>query len=219
MPILGLSSATKIISLGLLDGERVLLETTLAQVQAEKIMFYVEQSGVNPKQIQAVAVAVGPGSYSGLRGGLAAAKSLAQALNIPLVGVSTLEAIACNLIDIEGTMAVVLDARADEYNFALFGAAEGKLKRLTDDLVLKIDRMLDWLSKISGKIYLVGNLKDIKNKLSGKNFSFAEEVHSHPYGINVARLGQEKISSGRTDDPLTLVPQYSHQPNIREFKS
>jgi tRNA threonylcarbamoyladenosine biosynthesis protein TsaB len=84
-----------------------------------------------------VAVAVGPGSYSGLRGGLAVAKTLAQTLKVPLAGISTLEAIAYNLINVEGTMAVILDAKADEYNFALFGASRGKLKRLTGDMVLK----------------------------------------------------------------------------------
>lgn len=220
MRILGISSATKIVSIGLIDDEKVLAETMVSDIQAERIMFYVKEAGVEPKQIEGVAVAVGPGSYSGLRGGLATAKSLAQTLNVPLVGVSTLEAIAYNLVDIEGTMAVILDAKADEYNFALFGA-KGKLKRLTDDLVLKLDHMIDKLSKITGEIYLVGNLTGIRDRVSGikENFHFAEDVHCHPYGVNVAKLGLLKIKAGQTDDPLKLVPHYSHKPNIREFKS
>lgn len=219
MRILGLSSATKVISIGLVDEEKVLAETTVADIQAEKIMFYVKEAGIEPKQIEGVAVAVGPGSYSGLRGGLATAKSLAQTLNVPLMGISTLEAIAYNLIDIQGTMAVVLDARADEYNFALFGASGGKLKRLTDDLVLRLVHMVDMLKKITGEIYLVGNLKGLKDfgRWTLDNFHFAEEVHSHPYGINVARLGMLKIKSGETSDPLKLVPNYSHKPSFKEF--
>jgi len=137
-------------------------------------------------------------------------------LKVPLVGISTLEAIAYNFIDIEGTMAVILDARADEYNFALFGASQGKLKRLTDDLVLKLDVLLDRLSRISGDIWLVGNIKDIN--IGRENFHFAGEAHSHPYGINVAKLGLLKIKIGEIDDPLKLIPRYSHKPNIREFK-
>ena len=218
MRVLGISSATKVISIGLVDEDKVLAETTVADIRAEKVILYINEAGIKPEQIEGVAVAQGPGSYSGLRGGLAAAKSLAQTLDVPLVGVSTLSAIAYNLIEIEGTMAVILDAKSDDYNFALFGATGGKLKRLTDDLVLPINKIIEKLSKITGEIYLAGNLKAVSGKLKGPNFHFAEDLHSHPYGINVARLGLLEIKGGKTEDPLKLVPQYSHQPNIREFK-
>lgn len=216
MRILGISSATEIISVGLLEDQKVLAETTLADIRAEKIIFYVKEAGIEPSQIDGVAVAIGPGSYSGLRGGLATAKSLVQTLNVPIVGIPTLEAIAYNLIDIEGTMAVMLDAKLDEYNFALFGVSQGKLKRITDDLVMKLDVLRDRLLSISGNIWLVGNTKEIKD-LKGENYHFAEEIHSHPYGMNVARLGLERIKAGQGDDPLKLTPQYSHKPNIREY--
>lgn len=219
MKVLGISSATKVISIGLIDNEKVVVETTVQDIRAEKIILYLSEAGVKPEQIEGVAVAQGPGSYSGLRGGLATAKSLAKTLAVPLVGVSTLEVIAYNLVDIEGTMAVILDAKRDEYNFALFGAYQGKLKRLTDDLVVPIDKIAAKFAKISGEIHLVGNLKEIEDKLKGSNFHFAEDIHSHPYGINVAKLGLQKIKAGQTADPLKLVPQYSHKPNIREYKA
>jgi len=218
MRILGISSATKVISIGLVDEDRVLAESTVADIRAEKVMQYVKEAGIGPDQIEGVAVAQGPGSYSGLRGGLAAAKTLALSLEVPLAGVSTLAAIAYNLVDIEGAMAVVLDAKADEHNFALFGAHQGKLRRLTDDLVLQIDKMADKLSKISGEIHLAGRVEGIRGKVKGGNFHFADDIHSHPYGINVARLGLLKIKAGETADPLKLTPQYSHKPNIREFR-
>ncbi|MBI5400246.1 tRNA (adenosine(37)-N6)-threonylcarbamoyltransferase complex dimerization subunit type 1 TsaB [Candidatus Saganbacteria bacterium] len=218
MKILGLSSATKIISVGLIDDGQLLAETTIADLHAEKLLFYVQEAGITPEQIEAIAVAQGPGSYSGLRGGLSTAKTLAQTLNVPLVGVSTLEAIAYNLIDISGTIAVVLDAKSDDFNFALFGADQGKLKRLTADIILPISQIVDKFSKISGEIHLVGNTVLLKEKLISTNYHFAPEIHSHPYGINVARIGLDLIKSGEKADLLTLVPQYSHQPNIREFK-
>ena len=218
MKILGISSATKVISIGLIDEDRLLVETTVSDIRAERILFYIKEAGIEPDQIEGIAVAQGPGSYSGLRGGLAVAKSLAETLKVPLAGVSTLEAIAYNLVDIEGTMAVVLDAKRDEFNFALFGADQGKLKRLTDDLVMPLGKIVDKLSKISGKIHLAGNTVELKKKLSGKNFIFAEDIHSQPYGINVARLGLAKINAGETADPQKFVPKYSHMPNIRVFK-
>jgi len=211
MKIFGISSATKIVSIGLIDEDKVLVETTVSDMRAERILLYAKEAGIEAKQIEGVAVAVGPGSYSGLRGGLATAKTLAQTLNIPLVGIPTLEAIAYNLIDKfphqnfwcgnkEGTIAVILDAKRDEYNFALFSASGGVLKRLTDDLVMKMDQIEEKLAAISGEVHL------------------AKGSNAHPYGINVAKLGLLKIKAKEISDPLKLIPQYSHTPNIREYK-
>jgi len=218
MRILGISSATKVISLGLINDGQLLVETTLADCRSERIAFYIKEAGILPEQIEGIAVAIGPGSYSGLRGGLATAKTMAQSLNVSLVGVPTLDAIAYNLADIEGTMAVILDAKMDEYNFALFGASQGQIKRLTEDLALKEDHLIDKLDKISGRLWLIGKTDKLKLRLNKENFSFAEEIHSHPYGVNVARLGLLKIAAGQIDDPLRLIPHYLHQPNIIEYK-
>jgi tRNA threonylcarbamoyladenosine biosynthesis protein TsaB len=193
MPILGLSSATKVISVGLVEGDRMLAEATIEETRAEKLIPLLIEAGIKPEQIDAIAVCQGPGSYSGLRGGLAAAKSLAQVLNKPLIGVSTLAAIAYNLIDQEGTIAVMLPAKAADYNFALFKASQGKLERLTDDLVL--------------------DLVSIEERLKGLQYHKADEKML-PLGVNVAKLG----ALGKPSDPLTLTPNYSHQPNIREYK-
>ncbi|NQT30575.1 MAG: tRNA (adenosine(37)-N6)-threonylcarbamoyltransferase complex dimerization subunit type 1 TsaB [Candidatus Saganbacteria bacterium] len=220
MRILGISSATKVISIGLIENEKVLFETTVAEMRAEKIIFYVKEAKILPEQIDGVSVAQGPGSYSGLRGGLATAKSLAQTLKIPLVGVSTLSAIAYNLIDVSGTIAVVLDAKRDDYNFALFSVGKGKLNRLTDDLVCTLDGIREKISKLSGEVHLISKLDSRRIGLQNSDsFHFTEELHSHPYGINVARLGLIKIKAGEIVDPLKLVPRYSHTPNIREYKS
>ena len=218
MRILGISTAAGVASFGLIDEEKVLAEGTLSGNIAEKILFYVKEAGIEPKDIDGISVAVGPGSYSGLRAGVATAKTLAQTLSIPIVGVPTLDAIAYNFIDVQGTIAVILDARSDEYNFALFGASNGKLNRLTDDIVIKLDRLADKLKKITGNIYLAGKLSEIKERIVGDNFHFADETNSYPYGINVAKIGLALIKSGKTDDPIKLVPNYSHKPNIREYK-
>lgn len=200
MKVLGLSTATKIISFGLIDEDKVLLETTVAGMNAEKVLFYAKEAGLEPKQIEGIAVAQGPGSYSGLRGGLATAKTLAQTLKVPLVGVSTLAAIAYNLVDSEGTLAVKLDAKRDEYNFALFAANNGQLKRLTDDLVITDKKIEEFLAKVTGNLKLVDGQK------------------YHPYGVNVAKLGLLKLKAGQKADPLKMKPEYSHQPNIIAFE-
>ncbi len=192
MRVLGISSATKVISIGFIDEDKVLFDKTIAELHSEKILYYVKQKGIKPEQIDAVAVAAGPGSYSGLRGGLATAKLLAQTLNIPLVLVSTLEAIAYDQVDQDGEITVVLNAKRDEYNYAKFKAGKGQLIRLTDDLVSTMDKV------------------DIENSIVLKEIN--------PLGINIAKLGLIMLKSGQIEDPLKAIPKYSHQPNIREYK-
>ncbi|MBI5698999.1 tRNA (adenosine(37)-N6)-threonylcarbamoyltransferase complex dimerization subunit type 1 TsaB [Candidatus Saganbacteria bacterium] len=201
MAVLGISSATKMISAGLAEEGKILAEISVSGKEAftEDLMVFIDklvkESG---KKFGAVAVTQGPGAYAGLRGGLAVAKTLSQALKLPLVGVSTLEAIAYNLADITCTAAVMTDARSDEYNFALFTSNGGIIDRLTDDLVLTKERIADLLSQVKGTLI--------------------EMANSKPWAGLVAILGEKKLAQGQLDDPLRLTPRYSHMPNIREWK-
>ncbi|OGC05204.1 tRNA (adenosine(37)-N6)-threonylcarbamoyltransferase complex dimerization subunit type 1 TsaB [candidate division WOR-1 bacterium RIFOXYA12_FULL_43_27] len=192
MKILGISSATKTISVGLVDQDKLLAELTFSGLEAftEDLIVYIkkiiDESGVKP---ECIAVTEGPGAYSGLRGGMATAKTLAQVMKIPVVGVSTLEAIAYNMIDVDGTVAAVTHAKSDDYNFALFGIANREIKRLTDDLLVSKDRL-------------------------EKKLAHIKRCDGLPRGSSVAFLaqGKEKV------DLLKLHPKYSHKPNIREYK-
>jgi len=215
MAILGISSATKIISVGLVDQGRLLAELTLSGKEAftEDLILYIdkliEQSGVS---LKGIAATEGPGAYSGLRGGLATAKTLAQTLNLPIVGVSTLEAIAYNLIDIEGTILAVTDARADEFNFAAFTSKDKKLVRLTEDLVLRLDRIIELLSQVKGKLYLAGQIVEIYSQLSNTRIT---AIPAQPRGGSVAAIGENLIAEGKI--PQNVLPRYSHLPHIREW--
>ena len=164
MAVLGISSATKTISVGLAEEGKILAEISISGKEAftEDLMVYIDklitESG---KKITSISVTQGPGAYAGLRGGLAVAKTLSQALNLPLVGVSTLEAVAYNLLDITCTLAAITDARGDEYNFALFTSHAGNINRLTADLVLSSERIVDLLSQVKGDLYLAGQTSGI----------------------------------------------------------
>ena len=211
MKILGISTGTKVVSVAIVDDVETLCtaslqcEFTSSNVKSEDIVVLIDRIckdiSFDINDIEAVAVATGPGSYSGLRGGLAAAKSLAQVLNIPLAGVSTLEAIAYNFKNTECTIAVVLDAVKDANNFALFTSYSNKVRRLTDDMVVSKSRVEELLKQIKGKIFVTG------------------PEDNYAYGKNVALIGLAKIKEGKTCDFLTLTPNYSHMPNVREFRA
>jgi tRNA threonylcarbamoyladenosine biosynthesis protein TsaB len=223
MLTLGISSATKVISVGLVDGGNIFFNIIEAadKLQSENLIEYIDsllsRSGKNIKQIEAISVAQGPGSYGGLRGGLAAAKTLAQVIKVPIAGVSTLEAMAYNLIDAEGLIIAVLDAKKEEYNMALFGAGKNMINRKTEDFIISQGRLMQLAEEMPPEAMLATPVDLLRRKFANKRFKLASLSHSYPLGSNVAELGRKKILSGIKEDIFTLIPKYSHEPNIREF--
>lgn len=223
MKVLGITSAIGIVGAAVAEEHGILAECSVSSsiTQSEKLIILVEdvlkKTKIKINDIEAVAVTAGPGSYSGLRGGVAAAKGLVAALGVPIVSVSTLHAIAYNLINSKGTIAVSVNACRDDYNFALFGSDAGKLKRLTSDITVKIGKISEIFNSISGDIILAADEK-LKGKISNVNVIFAEPKNVVPWAVNVARIGIEKAKNKEFGDYLTMSPSYSHKPNIREFK-
>jgi tRNA threonylcarbamoyladenosine biosynthesis protein TsaB len=223
MSILGISSATKIISVALAENKKLLAEITTSGKEAftEDIILYIEKLvDESRSKIEGVAVTVGPGGYSGIRGGLACAKTLAQVKNLKLAAVSTLHALVYNLRDVTGTIAAITDACQDDFNFALFRSFEGNIERITDDLAIHFDRLTEVLGEVKGLLYITGATEEIFAKINGINpqTKIVATQLNIPSGFNVALIGEQLIKEGKTEDPLKLMPKYSHMPNIREFK-
>jgi tRNA threonylcarbamoyladenosine biosynthesis protein TsaB len=223
LKIIGLSSASNTIGAAVLDERGITAECTVSgpSVRSEKLIVLVEEalnrSKIKISDIDAVAVTIGPGSYSGLRGGLAAAKGLVQSLNIDIISVPTLDAVAYNFRNYNGTVAVAINACRDDYNIALFGVHNGAIKRMTKDMTVKLDRISEVLSKVSGEMTLVSD-KDLSKDIKNKNIRLASADSAIPWAKNVAIIGGMKYENGEFGDYLSLVPEYSHKPNIREYK-
>ena len=223
MKILGITSALKTIGAAIIDEMDILSESSISGKisQSEKLISLVDnaikRTRIKPDALDAVAVTIGPGSYSGLRGGLATAKALVSALNIPIISVSTLYAVAYNFINSDQTVVVAINAMREEYNLALFGANQGQIKRLTDDLIVKSDRIFEVLLKVKGRIMLASD-ENLYKKIKNQNIMFAEAGDTIAWARNVAMIGLEKLKKNETEDYLSLTPSYSHSPNIREFK-
>ena len=228
MRVLGISTPAKYVSLSVSDisvENGILRQDLIAEFssfgpKSEDLTVLAEQafraSKTDINSVELISVVQGPGSYSGLRGGLAAAKSFAQVLNIPIVGVSALETMAGELINIEGTVAVVLDAVKDEYNFALFTVSGKKIRRLSEDAVLTKERLGEFLDKFKSPVYVASPFDDMKefskngNILSVKVFARA---------VNAGRTGFEQYLAGKSENFLEMVPNYSHTPKLKEYKN
>ncbi len=203
MKILAIESSSGSLSCAVCEKENVLatfcVATGLKHSQTLMVliedMFKIAKMDLN--QIAAVAVSVGPGSFTGLRVGLAAAKGIAFGLKIPCIGVETLNALAHNLKCVDGIVCPVLDARRDRVYTALyrFYANEDLEKVIIKDCVLDITSLKNKLFEFKENVYLVGDAAEkcydlFKEK---SNIKLAPSYLMNPQAKVVASLAYEEI--------------------------
>jgi len=160
--------------------------------------------------LQAVAVANGPGSFTGLRIGIAAAKGLAWGREIPCVGVSTLEAMAFGAPVCDGVLVCCMDARRDQVYNALFEKENGKLTRLTEDRAISVAELEAELKNIEKEKFLVGDGALVcYNTVSDNScLRLLPEHLRYQRASGVALAAQKKLESGEYADAASMVPNY-----------
>ena len=150
-------------SAALLEDQRVVGEFFLstAQTHSQTLLPMAEQllsdSKTSFSQLELLAVSTGPGSFTGLRIGLAAVKGMAFGGDKPCVGVSTLEALAYNLRGFEGVAVAVMDARCQQVYTARFALSEGRVERLSPDEAISLEELGKVLEKGEKPLFLVGD--------------------------------------------------------------
>lgn len=214
MKILGIDTSTPIGSVGLIDGERFVAEHTLSIVKAHssRLMPAIDQilkwADLTAHDLDACAVGIGPGSFTGIRIGVGTVKSLCYALKKPIIGVSTLEAIAYNLRYTDKLICPILDARKDEVYGAVFRGGQS-LVRQSNDLCVPIETLL---SKIDDAAIFVGDglqrYAPVVKEQFGDDVPLADPIFNVPRGASIARIGYNHLLNGRSDDYFSLTPNY-----------
>ena len=164
MKILALETSAKSVSAAVVENGAVLASAyqniglTHSVTLMPLIDSMLKNAGLTARDMGLIAVAAGPGSFTGLRIGVSAAKGLAWALELPCCGVSTLEAMVENARSFEGTVICAMDARRQQIYNALFEAdAEGQLTRLTPDRAIALAELADELREDSRPKLVVGD--------------------------------------------------------------
>ena len=217
MLILAFETSAKAASVALLEENKLLGEsyqnTGLTHSQTLMVMAedLLKQCGKTVADVTAVAVAEGPGSFTGVRIGVAAAKGFAWGGQIPCYGVSTLEAMAESLGIYDGYVCACMDARRNQVYNGLFKAANGKLERISDDRAIALAELKTELAELSGHIYLVGDgaaltYKTLSDEVT--NLVLPPEHRIHQRAVGVALLAAKKIAAGENGDGNALTPNY-----------
>jgi len=167
-------------------------------------------AGLGLDGVEAVAVSIGPGSFTGLRIGLALGKGLAYAGGIPLIGIPTLEALAHVAEAAPGeTICTALDARKQEVYAALFEATVGAPRRLEADRALAPGALA---ARLPPETIVVGDATEVYGDSFGPPLRVRPFATHHPRGGVIARLGAERLAAGAADNAGTLEPVYVRPP-------
>lgn len=157
MRVLGIDSATLVAGMAITDELRVIVEGFLQtrKTHSERLLplidIWLREAEISLNEIDGIAVTIGPGSFTGLRIGMATAKGLAQATGKAIIGVPTLDALALNLAGASGFICPILDARKAEVYTAIYVSPEpGRLIRLSRYLAVSPNLLLDWLRNGNG---------------------------------------------------------------------
>ncbi len=214
MYVLGIETSTPVCSVGLVEDDCVL--TSYSQNtglrHAERAMSMVERAvedaGLVPADLHGVAVASGPGSFTGLRIGMAAAKGLCISLNLPLLAVPTLKAMAAPFVFAGMPVCAILDASRGGVYAGVYSLDAGALTAhladgafLLEDLMPRLPRPVLFAGE-GGLAY-----RDRIAAYMGEDARFAPGA-AHPSGASVALLGVEALQAGHAVDVATAEPEY-----------
>ena len=217
MLILAFETSAKAASVALTEGGKLLGEayqnTGLTHSQTLMVMAedVLKQCGKLAADVEAVAVAEGPSSFTGVRIGVAAAKGFAWGKEIPCYGVSTLEAMAESLGAFDGYVCPCMDARRSQVYNALFLAEGGKLTRVSEDRAIALADLKEELKNLPKSVFLVGdgaNLCYNTLKEDVPNLVLPPEHRVHQRAVGVAILAQRMADAGLAPSGGELTPNY-----------
>ena len=224
MKILALDTASATGSVALLDGSKLVAESLLniKAVHSERLLDQVQQvlqaGKLTLEELDLIAVVRGPGSFTGLRIGLATAKGLAQAANLQVLGVSSLQLLAMNLPLCALPVCAFLDARKQEVYTALYFWREGIPVAAGPELVLPPEKAL---RRLDGEVALVGDAVDLYrpliDEILGERARVPAACHHQPRASAAAALAARLYQPGQQFSAAQLTPVYI-RPSDAELK-
>lgn len=217
MKILAVDTSTVVATTAVIENNKLLGEYVLnnKRTHSQKIMPLIHNLLSNldlkPEDIDVYAAAIGPGSFTGLRIGVATIKGLAHVNDKPVVGVPTIDALAYNFPYSKGIIVPIIDARRERVYTGIYKwDSEFEVIRKQD--VVEIDKLIEILNELNQDIIFCGDGVDIyREKLLdniNNNVSFAPSHLNSPRASSIAEIAKIKYENGEVQDYFSLVPDY-----------
>ena len=217
MKILAFETSAKAASVALMENGKLLGEsyqnTGLTHSQTLMVMAedLLKTAGLTAQDVEAVAVAAGPGSFTGVRIGVAAAKGFAWGAQLPCYGVSTLEAMARNLGVWQGYVVPAMDARRSQVYTAVFHAEKGVLTRQEADMAISLEELKEKIKNFEENVFLVGDgallcYNTLLEEVPGLVLPPEHRMHQRAAGVALA--AQVMADDGDPGNGAELTPNY-----------
>lgn len=238
MKILSIDTSSKICSVAVLEDNKVLklMHNKDEREHSETLMPMINELlnslNITLDNIDLVACSKGPGSFTGIRIGIATVKAFADAKNIPVIGINSLEALAFSGISLKGNgeYVSVIDARNDNVYFAIYKMKNGKFSIYKNPDVMSISDMIVYIDNLKLPTYFIGDISPEKieplySAQIAKEKANSESIYGHEYienypslAIGIALAAKNKFDLGIYENSDILSPMYLRKPQAQRIK-
>ncbi len=218
MLVLAIESSSQVAGAALVDEDRVLAECTLNRglTHSEALMTLIDSTlkmaRVEVSDIDLFAASRGPGSFTGLRIGIATVKGLAQALDRPVVGVPTLDGLAYNIQYTDRIICPIMDARRKQVYTSIYEYMDGKLSRADEYMAIPLENLIDRLLVDGRQVVFVGDgIRVYREVIEGRmkeKALFPPIPFREQRASSIASIAMDMATRGETSDFKTLTPFY-----------
>lgn len=220
MIVLSMDSSSLVTTVALLKDEHLLGEFTLnfkrehSVILMEKIEMLLKDCNIDISEVDGFVVSKGPGSFTGLRIGMATVKGLSMGSNKPYLSISSLDALAYSLVNFDGIICPIMDALRDSVFTCMYKSSNGELSKITDYSTLSLDELVEVLQQKDEPVIFTGDgVYKYKEYLLEKlpNAKFAPNHLSVVRASALGELGMELLRKGQYDD-MNSSPLYLKKP-------
>ncbi|MDI3309913.1 MAG: tRNA (adenosine(37)-N6)-threonylcarbamoyltransferase complex dimerization subunit type 1 TsaB [Thermoanaerobacterium sp.] len=219
MKILAIDSSSKTATVALVDEDGLIGEFSINHLRHSVILMpmmdeLLKMAETKKEEITHIAVCEGPGSFTGLRIGAATAKGLAQSLDVPIVGVSSLDALAYNVGEFKGIICPIIDALRGHV-YTAFYKSGGEISRLKDVSLKELKEVLSIVKGYSEEVLFVGDgIVSYKDTLKSAlpDAIFASPINNISRASSIGMMALKKISKGEICTYLDFKPYYIRKP-------
>ncbi|SHJ67452.1 tRNA (adenosine(37)-N6)-threonylcarbamoyltransferase complex dimerization subunit type 1 TsaB [Paramaledivibacter caminithermalis] len=220
MNILAIDTSSIVATVAVMDRKKLLGEYTInsPMTHSQKLMPIIDELlstlELSMEDIELIAVSRGPGSFTGIRIGIATVKGLAHGWNIPVIGVSSLEGLAYNITYSKELICPIMDARRNQVYTGVYKWVKHKLVDIIKEAPSSIDKLIDELKQRQEKVIFLGDglgrYKDDIISSLGEKAVFAPQYVNMQRASSIAQLALDKINGGQSkpENYLNITPVY-----------